>query len=615
MITPGHIRNFVIIAHIDHGKSTLADRFLELTGTVEARKMRAQYLDQMDLEREKGITIKMQPVRMNYKCSISNAEYSVWGQHSALSNSEQHVVLNLIDTPGHADFGYEVSRALAAVEGAILLVDATQGVQAQTIANLHLARAQGLVIIPVVNKIDLPGARVAETRDELAAVVGSPRELIVDVSGKTGDGVAELLRVLVERVPPPRTGSGPPQALIFDSQFDPYRGVIAHVRVFGGAFRAGEAIRTIATDQHMLPLEVGHFAPGLAPAAILSDGEIGYVATGLKEPNAIRVGDTLTAGEGAPDPLPGYREPQPAVFASVYPEDADEYERLRDALAKMKLSDAAITFEPESSDALGRGFRMGFLGMLHLDISGERLRREYGLRLIFASPSVAYRIRGTDGREAVVPAAGRMPPAERITEIAEPWVRLEVITPSSTLGPVMGLLEGTRGRYGSQAYLGRERLAITYEVPLRDILVEFSDSLKRVTAGYGSSSYELIGYRPGDLVRLDVLVAGEPEEALAQIVPRDDAYRVGRRIVAKLKELLPRELFAVSLQAAVGGRVLARETLPAMKKDVTGYLYGGDRTRKMKLWSKQQRGKERMKKTGRVDIPPAVFREFLKSGG
>ncbi|MDP3727149.1 MAG: elongation factor 4, partial [bacterium] len=352
--------------------------------------------------------------------------------------------------------------------------------------------------------------------------------------------------------------------------------------------------------------------PGFTVSGVLYAGEIGYIATGLKEPNAIRVGDTLTSADAAPDPLPGYHEPQSAVFASVYPEDANDYERLRDALGKIKLNDAAITFEPESSDALGRGFRMGFLGMLHMDIAGERLRREYGLRLIFAAPSVAYRVRISDGGDTLIYAAGRMPPPERIAGIAEPWVRLEVITPASFLGPVMALLGETRGRYGSQAYLGRERLAITYEVPLRDILVEFSDSLKRVTAGYGSASYELIGYRAGDLVRLDLLIAGEPEVALSQIVPRADAYRLGRHVVEKLKELLPRALFAVSLQAAVGGRIIARETLPALKKDVTGYLYGGDRTRKMKLWSKQQRGKERMKKTGRVDIPPSVFRQLLQ---
>lgn len=591
----GHIRNFVIIAHIDHGKSTLADRFLELTGTIASRQMRPQYLDQMELEREKGITIKMQPVRMPY--SSGGREY----------------MLNLIDTPGHADFGYEVSRALAAVEGAILLVDATQGVQAQTIANLHLAARQGLAVIPVINKVDLAGARVQSAEAELIAITGASAADIVKISAKTGDGVPKLLNAVVERIPPPSGGSSYPRALVFDSQFDPYRGIIAHVRVFDGVFRAGDAFHTAVTERRADALEVGVFTPALAPGRVLSAGEIGYIATGLKEPGAIRVGDTIL-GHGSFEALPGYREPQPAVFASIYPKDADDYERLADALAKMKLSDAAITYEPESSDALGRGWRMGFLGMLHMEIVGERIRREYGLDLILASPSVAYRVMTADGREAIVYSANRLPDQSRIREIAEPWVKLEVIAPSGALGIVMELLSKTRGRYQSQTYIGIDRVAITYEAPLRDVIVEFADSLKRVTAGYGSSSYEPIGYRPADLVRLDVMVAEEPEDALAQIVPREDAYRIGRQITEKLKELLPRQLFAVSIQAALGGRVIARETLPALKKDVTGYLYGGDRTRKMKLWSKQQRGKARMKKTGRVDIPPSVFRELLKSG-
>ncbi len=624
-----NIRNFVIIAHIDHGKSTLADRMLELTGTVAARKMRPQYLDQMELERERGITIKMQPVRMIYRPSalmdrpgasglgefdehVSARNDSSTSSSEAIDQAERSYVLNLIDTPGHADFGYEVSRALAAVEGAILLVDATQGVQAQTIANLHLARSQGLAIIPVINKIDLDGARIDETADELKAVTGFEAGTILKISAKTGAGVPELLRAVVERIPPPAAGTQASRALIFDSQFDSYRGVIAHVRVFDGAFKAGQAIRTAATRYRAEAIEVGSFAPSLAPADALAVGEIGYIATGLKESDAIRVGDTIVC-EGLPAvALPGYHEPQPAVFASAYPANADDYERLSDALGKIKLNDAAITYEPESSDALGRGFKMGFLGMLHMDIVGERLRREYGLDLIFALPSVAYRVTRTDGGEELVYSAGRMPDQSRIRAIAEPWVRLEIITPAEFLGAVMRLLAQTRGSFQSQTYLGPDRLALTHEAPLRDVIVEFSDSLKRVTAGYGSSSYEFAGYRPGDLAHLDIAVAGEPAEALAQIVPRSEAYRIGRRVTEKLKELLPRQLFPVSIQAVLAGRVIARETLPALKKDVTGYLYGGDRTRKMKLWAKQQRGKERLKKTGRVEIPPTVFRELLK---
>ena len=588
------IRNFVIIAHVDHGKSTLADRLLELTGTVEARKMQPQYLDQMDLEREKGITIKMQPVRMAYE------------------QAGRKFILNLIDTPGHADFSYEVSRALAAVEGAVLLVDAAQGVQAQTISNLHLARDQGLVIIPVINKIDLAGARVSEAEAELVSITGAAASDILKISAKTGAGVRELLRSIVERIPAPSEGTGTARALIFDSQFDPYRGVIAHVRVFDGVFRAGATIRTVATARQAEAMEVGSFAPAFMRAGSLGAGEIGYVATGLKEPDAIRVGDTLL-GAAAADALTGYHEPQPAVFASVYPTDADDYERLRDALAKIKLNDAAIMYEPESSEALGRGFRIGFLGVLHMDIAGERLRREHGLDLTFAAPSVAYRIARADGGEEFVYSASRLPDPHHIRKISEPWVRLEVITPAASLGSVMKLLSETRGTYRSQTYLGPTRIAITYDAPLRDILVEFSDALKRVTAGYGSASYEPIDYQPGDLARLDAVIAGEVEPALSQIVPLEEAYRIGRRMAVKLKELLPRQLFPVSIQAAVGGRIIARETLPALKKDVTGYLYGGDRTRKMKLWSKQQRGKERLKKTGRVDIPPSVFRKLLRS--
>jgi GTP-binding protein LepA len=638
---PVSIRNFVIIAHVDHGKSTLADRLLELTGTVEARKMQPQYLDQMELERERGITIKMQPVRMMYRYRhtvlppvSSDVRPRTPNDTDSDNDAETCYVLNLIDTPGHADFAYEVSRALAAVEGAILLVDATQGVQAQTIANFELARAQGLTILPVVNKVDLAHARADEVADEIADLVGCPRQEVMRVSAKTGAGVPALAAAVIERIPLPASNSKfkylnietsmatpnvePGRALIFDSHFDAYRGVVAHVRIAEGMFRQGERIRSVATGWSGEIVELGHFAPALDPSEVLGAGEIGYLATGLREPQAIRVGDTIARFKdlkiegSAVEALPGYREPAPVVFASVYPANADDYERLSDALAKVKLNDAAIVFEPEASPALGRGFRMGFLGLLHMDIVGERLRREYRIDLVFAAPSVAYRLTRTDGSGELVYAASNISASSVVREIAEPWVALEVIMPLSSSGGVMEMLARTGGQYRSQRHLGRERIAVAYEAPLREILVDFADDIKRLTAGFGSFSYEVIGYRAADLVRLDIVIAGELQPALARVVRSSEAYRVGRRVVETLKDLLPRALFSVSIQAAVGGRVLARETLPALKKDVTGYLYGGDRTRKMKLWAKQKRGKERLKTSGRVEIPPAVFRELLR---
>ncbi len=632
------IRNFVIVAHIDHGKSTLADRFLELTGTVEKRKMREQFLDQMDLEREKGITIKMQPVRMmyhpdgSYQLPASSHQQSGSRKLEAGSwqyQSSSEYILNLIDTPGHVDFYYEVSRALAAVEGAILLVDATQGMQAQTIANLNLAREEGLAIIPVINKIDLPGARIRECEEELANVLGCRAEDILKISAKSGEGVEGVLEEVVRRVPPPNVmkfkylnteSSGAARALIFDSHFDSFRGVVAHVRVFEGSFLDTDKVTMLATGADTEIMELGYFLPALVQAKSLKAGEIGYIATGLKEPEAIRVGDTIAKlkvqssnvkTDGA-EPLPGYREPKPVVFASIYPEDADDYTKLRDALRKIKLNDASIFFEPESSDALGRGFRAGFLGLLHMEIAGERLSREYKLELIFTTPSVAYQILFKNGKEEYIYSPSRLPDGSETVGIKEPWVRLEVITPQKFLGGVMSLLSSSRGSFVAEDYLGRDRLMITYEMPLKDILVDFFDDLKSVTEGYGSFSYELLGYRKSDLGRLDILIAGEREEALSQVVPEDMTYDEARKTVQKLKELLPKQLFAVSIQAAASGRVIARETIPALKKDVTGYLYGGDRTRKMKLWKKQQRGKKRLEKAGRVKIPPDVFLKLLK---
>lgn len=616
-VLPERIRNFVIIAHVDHGKSTLADRFLELTGTVEQRKMREQFLDQMDLERERGITIKMQPVRMR------------WRYEGAAGSGEY--LLHLIDTPGHADFSYEVSRSLAAVEGAVLLVDASQGVQAQTVANVRLARQEHLIIIPVVNKIDLPGVAIAEVAVELERLAGCRPEDVLRVSAKTGAGVAGVLRAVIERVPPPcrspraRAAVETSRALVFDSHFDSFRGIVAHVRVFNGCFRKGERFQALATGGSGELMEVGFFAPALKAAAELAAGEIGYLATGLKDLDAIRVGDTITkfqiprladrrANHKFQDvePLPGYREPKPVVFANAYPEDADGYEKLRDALQKAKLNDAALTFEPERSEALGRGFRLGFLGMLHMEIVGERLQREYGVHPIFTAPSVAYRVAGADGHAEYVRSASRFPEASGAIRTEEPWVRLEIFTPQRFLGSVLTLLARTRGGEIAQEYLGAERLALTYEVPLKDILADFSNALKSATEGYGSFSYEPIGYRPGVLARVDVLVAGEREEALSVVVPQEHAYAEGKRLVERLKKVLPRQLFAVALQAAAGGRVIARETLPALGKNVTGHLYGGDRTRKMKLWKKQERGKKRLRARGRVAIPPGVFLEMLK---
>ena len=603
-----NIRNFVIIAHIDHGKSTLADRFLELTGTIEKRKMREQFLDTMDLEREKGITIKMQPVRL------------LWEIDEPKGDPKQKYLLHLIDTPGHVDFTYEVSRALACVEGAILLVDATQGVQAQTIANLHLAREEGLVIIPVINKVDLQGARIKETEDELVNLLGCGREDILRISAKTGEGVEGVLRAVIQKVPSPEKGQEnvPGRALIFDSHFDSFRGVIAHVRIFDGEFKKGEKIFMLVSRSNTEVMEIGYFAPALVAGDTLKNGEIGYIATGFKEPEQIRIGDTVTNAkfEAGTAPrgvivLPGYKEPKPMVFASMYPEDADDYEKLRDALKKIKLNDASIFFEPEASDALGRGFRIGFLGMLHLEIVGERLKREYAINLIFTSPSVAYFVKTPKGEEYIY-SASRLPEERIMQGIQEPWVKLEIITPQCFLGGVMSLLRQTRGVYVSQEYLGADRLTVAYEVPLKDILVDFFDKLKSVTEGYGSLGYDLLDYRPGDLVRLDILIANEREEAFSQVVPREKSYDEGRIMVQKLKELLPKQLFAVAIQAAVSGKVLARETIPALKKDVTGYLYGGDRTRKMKLWKKQKRGKERLKESGRVEIPPDVFLKILK---
>ena len=647
------IRNFVIIAHVDHGKSTLADRFLELTGTVEPRKMHEQYLDRLELERERGITIKMQPVRMVYRpaalenrpgglggidevdrdrstVSISPSEAPPTARlpagqgRAGIDQAERSYILNLIDTPGHADFAYEVSRALAAVEGAILLVDATQGIQAQTLSNLELARSQGLAIIPAVNKIDLARSESEQAALELARLLGIEPKAVFLVSAKTGEGVRELLTAAIERIPPPANARGPAggdqmfAGLIFDSNFDPYQGVVAHVRVFSGVLRSGDAFRCLATGAEFSALEAGIFSPDRTPRKELGAGEIGYVATGLKEAEKIRAGDTLVRVADAgrdppPDPLPGYREPALVVFASMFPENQDDYRALREALSRLKLEDSALVSEPEDSPALGRGVRTGFLGLLHLEIVSERLRREYGLRLIITSPSVPFRVhpkRG--GAPQTVFSASRLPDASEIAAIEEPWAELEIVTPGAGLGAASTLLAERGGRILEARTLSADRLLVIAEAPLREVIVDFADRLKSATRGFASFSAKPAGFRPAALVRLDLRVAGTPVPALAEVVPQAEAYHIGRSRVERLKSLLPQELFPVAIQAEVGGRIIARETIPALRKDVTGYLYGGDRTRKMKLWAKQKRGKARLRAAGRVTIPAAIFVELLK---
>ncbi|MBI2670201.1 MAG: elongation factor 4 [Candidatus Yanofskybacteria bacterium] len=602
-----NIRNFCIVAHIDHGKSTLADRFLELTGTVEKRKMHEQFLDQMELERERGITIKLQPVRMSYALNANR------------------YTLNLIDTPGHVDFSYEVSRSLAAVEGVILLVDATKGVQAQTLANLHLAQKQGLAIIPVINKIDLPNARVAEAEEELVNLLTMPREDILKISAKTGEGVEQVLEAVIAKITPsiPYTLDPKPssfRALIFDSAFDIYKGVIAFVRVFGGSIKAGEKIKLFASRATSDVVEVGYFAPQLKKESMLSAGEIGYIATGLKDPGQIRVGDTIFKSQISNlksqneilKPLSGYQEPKPMVFASFYPESSDDYDVLKDALGKLKLTDASLVYEPESSPALGRGFRLGFLGMLHIEIVSERLRREFGLALIVSTPSVEYHVATKKSEVLKVRSAAALPDPGIIESIEEPMVDLEILSPVSYMGQLMKLLSELRSQYRSTDYLSKEVAILKYLVPLSEIITDFYDRLKSVSSGYASMSYEPARYQVYDLVRLDILVAEEKVEPFSKIVPRERTYHEGRRIVEKLKKILPRQWFAVSLQAAIGGKIIARETIPALRKDVTGYLYGGDVTRKKKLLEKQKRGKAKMKERGKVEIPQKVFLEMLK---
>lgn len=585
-------RNFCIIAHIDHGKSTLADRMLELTKTVEQREMQDQLLDQMDLERERGITIKLQPVRMG------------WKGHT----------LNLIDTPGHVDFSYEVSRSLAAVEAAVLLVDASQGVQAQTLAVLYQALDQGLEIIPVINKIDLPHAEPERRREELVSLIGCKPEDVVFCSGKSGVGVDQLLDAIVARTPAP---SGNPEAelrgLVFDAVFDPYRGVVAYVRIVDGALKKGDGVTLIQGKRTTEALEVGRFAPRRTAEPELSTGTIGYIVTGLKGVADIGIGDTVTlTRKPSTQALDGYRKVTPMVFASLFPTDADDYQVLRDAIDKYALNDSALTYVAEHSPALGFGFRCGFLGMLHLEIVTERLQREFGAETISTVPSVAYELSVTSGEELEVTSPSELPDVTRIKELREPWVKLEVVTPQAHMGAVMELSNRHRGSFVNTTFLDLDRAVCTFELPLSEIVVHYYDELKSVTSGYASMSYELLGFRAGNLVKMDVMVAGEPVEPLATIVPRNLADSRGRAMCERLKELIPRQNFEVRIQACISGKIIASESISAMRKDVTAKLYGGDVTRKNKLLEKQKKGKARMKQFGRVAIPSEVFVEVLK---
>ena len=591
------IRNFSIIAHIDHGKTTLSDRLLEVTETIPSRQMREQFLDAMDLEREKGITIKAHPIRMRYA-----------------ARDGKTYTLYLIDTPGHVDFSYEVSRSIAACEGAVLLVDATQGIEAQTLANAYLAVEHGLEIIPAINKIDLPNAQVEQTRDDLKSAFGFTDDEILLVSGKEGTGVPELLEAIVARVPPPRgSAASPLQGLIFDSKYDSYKGVLAYVRVVEGAVRAGERVLLMQTAKTSEALEVGIFAPDLRPADVLEAGEVGYVATGLKTVADCRVGDTLTSGdEPAPAPLPGYRPAKPMVFAGFYPSNSDEYPELREALEKLKLNDAAFSYEPESSGALGHGFRCGFLGVLHMEIVQERLEREYAIDLIATAPSVEYRAILTNGSELAIDNPAALPDPGSIAEMREPWVKLTVIAPSRFVGNVMELVQNRRGTYVDMSYLDPQRAMLRYEMPLGEVIVDLHDQLKSRSQGYASMDYELSDYRAADLVRLDILVGGQRVDALSMIVHRDRSYKSGLGLVSKLKELIPRQLFEVPIQAAIGGKVISRATVQPLRKNVLAKCYGGDITRKRKLLEKQKEGKKRLKLVGNVEIPQEAFLAVLR---
>ncbi len=592
------IRNFSIIAHIDHGKSTLADRLIESTGTVEKRDMEDQLLDNMELERERGITIKAQTVRLKYTAS-DGEEYR----------------LNLIDTPGHVDFTYEVSRSLAACEGALLVVDASQGVEAQTLSNVYLALDNDLEIVPVINKIDLPSADPDRVKEEIEEAIGLDASEAILCSAKTGEGIEDILEAIVKKVPPPSgDGSKPLQALIFDSYFDSYKGAVAHVRIFDGTVRKGDKLKLIATGKEFEATEIGYFSPSMVEVDELSAGEVGYICGSLKDVRDVRVGDTITSLENPAKALEGYRAPVPMVFCGLYPTDSADYDNLKDALEKLQLNDAALVFEPETSAALGFGFRCGFLGLLHMDVIQERLEREYKLKLVTTAPSVVYKVTKTDNEVLTVDNPADLPPATEIKFIEEPIVKATVIVPSDYIGAVMELCRDKRGIYKSMDYIDKTRVMITYEIPLNEIIYDFFDKLKSMTRGYASLDYELAGYSESDLVKLDVLLNGDIVDALSAIVHKTRAARVGRALALKLKRLIPEQLFDIPVQAAIGGRIIARETIKARRKDVLAKCYGGDVSRKRKLLEKQKEGKKRMKAVGSVELPQEAFMAVLKVG-
>jgi GTP-binding protein LepA len=609
------IRNFCIIAHIDHGKSTLADRLIEITHTLEKRDMKhGQILDSMDLEQERGITIKLQPVRM---------EWTYTGEKSEFRNADgsgKKFILNLIDTPGHVDFSYEVSRSLASVEGAVLVVDATQGIEAQTLSNTYMALDHNLDIVPVLNKIDIQMAEVDRRAQEMEDAIGIPKAEIIPVSAKVGTNVEKVLNRIVENVKPPKEVSETEfKALIFDSVYDSYKGVVTYVRVMSGDVKRGDKLFLLSTKKQIEALEVGYFKPKYAPAEKLECGEIGYIVTGLKEISSARVGDTVWKGKSSDEeviaaakPLPGFHVVKPYVFASIFCSDGENYGMLRDAIEKLKLNDASLYYEPENSLALGSGFRCGFLGLLHLDIVQERLEREYDLDLVVTAPSVSYIVVKKGGEEVMISSPAKYPDPSTVDYVREPFVMLEILTPKEYIGPVMELCKNKRGVNTDMKYLDQSRVILKFEIPLASIIVDFYDMLKSITSGYASMNYEFMGYREANLVKMDMLIAGSPVDAFSAIVHRDEAAHVGRALALKLKKLIPREYFEITIQAVIGGKIIARESISAYRKDVTAKLYGGDRTRKDKLLKKQKEGKKRMKMVGRVNIPQEAFLAVLK---
>jgi len=596
---PSHIRNFSVIAHIDHGKSTLADRFLEMTGALQAREMEAQVLDAMDLERERGITIKAHPVRLNYT-----------------AKSGEQYVLNLIDTPGHVDFSYEVTRSLAACEGALLLVDASQGVEAQTLANAYLAVENDLEIIPVINKIDLPSAQPDECRRQLTEIVGLDGSQALLTSAKAGTGVPEVLEAIVDRLPPPGGNPDAPlKALIFDSWYDSYRGVVIVVRVIDGVLRPGMAIRLMAEGQDYQSLQVGIFAPKATETTELGVGEVGFLVANIKKISDAKIGDTITeAGRPALEPFPGFKPLKPMVFAGFYPVEGHQYPELRDALEKLRLNDASFFYEPETSAALGFGFRCGFLGLLHMEIVQERLEREFDMDLVTTAPGVLYRVTTTDGETHEIDSPAKLPDPGRIKVIEEPVITAMILTPAEHVGGILQLCQDKRGVQKSLEYLASDRVLVTYELPFNEVVLDFYDKLKTISRGYASLDYHVTGYWPSPLVKLDILVNGDPVDALSIIVHRDTAYDRGRALAAKMRELIPRQMFEVAIQAAIGGRIIARESVKAMRKNVLAKCYGGDISRKRKLLEKQKEGKKRMKRVGKVEIPQEAFLAVLKMG-